>query len=317
MKTIINPNSPGAIKQGNREHPVDLNDHVFGPIITEVHWALGGTAVLEMIYVPGTSFVDFVDPSDVDMTFRYFAGDTFTTTDIKDEYAIKTNVSHDEGPWRAENEIVSWIADYRITIPSPNSADYNQSDKDRTVADGNARTGHNVNIDVIGGSPVFNLNTVTEPDGSRYNFYSGYTVKNPWWFFTDFSGNKDPFHEFDNIMYDYAALDNNGINDHSEVLVWYSVHVRPPVDYEKLRENWIINFLPGKTKTMRIAASSVICEYTLRVFKNSVKYVLNADGTVTVQNLDGTPAVPSFTGSGSQANGPLRYFSSSGFLPGT
>lgn len=296
---------------GSVDKPVSL-DHYQNVI--GVNWGGQRVGILEMSYVPGTSFVEMYDSSDVDVANRYNAGDTVKLIDdIKDDWMVKTLVSHDDGPWRAENEIVSWIADYRVTTRSPNSADYDQDDFDGIVAAGDSFAGYHVKIQAIGGSPVFNLQTTSEPDGAHYSVYNGYTIKNPWWFFTDYNGNKDPSHEFDNIMYDYSALDNNGINDWSMVLVWYHEHTRPPVDYEKLKQNWLVNFSPGKSNVIAIYTGNVFCEYRLRIFRAPVKATFNSDGTVTVLNMDNTPAVPAFLGNGSQAGGP-KYFNSAGFV---
>src|SRR5713226_3795364 len=64
------------ITEGNKAHPVDLNDHFFGPIIKEVHWDSspivvvtieGGFGIFNVQEILDTTFLDindnFADPT--------------------------------------------------------------------------------------------------------------------------------------------------------------------------------------------------------------------------------------------------------------
>lgn len=302
---------------GSRDRPVNLDPF---QLIVGVGWAAGGLVVVELTYIIGLTFVRFWSPEDTFPKTDNVAGDIVGPDDYKNEYGYyPMGISVDAGPWLAEQEIIAWVADYRITFPGPNSADYTEEGKTNAINAGHAATGYYPQIDVIGASPVFNLQTIENPNGSRYSYYYGYTAKNPWWFFTDNNGNKDPYHNEDNIMYDYAALDNNGINDWSEVLVWYRQTNRPPVYYEQVKQCWLINFAADKMKIMRIIAAGpgTPGDYVLKGYPTGTFFTFNSDATITAKKADGTIATPSWTASGSAHDGAPHDFSGGGPIVAT
>lgn len=306
-----------ATSYGSNDRPVQL-DHF--QTIREVHWNAGGMVTVEMVYIQSLTFVRLWSPENVFPKTDTPSGATLGPDDYKSEYVIyPTSISHDEGQWLAEDEIFPWVADYHVVIPGPNSADFRQEDKDSAIAIGRSITGYDPNIDLVGAVPVFNQITVTNPDGSHLSYYNGYTPKNPWWFFTDERGQKDPYHDSDNIMYDYAALDNDGINDHSESLVWYRQLDVPPRYYEKVKQCWLFNFSPDKMKIGRIIATGPGSpgDYTLRGYQFGTVFTFNADGTITAKKADGTPATPVWTASGSASDGAPHDFSGTGPIVAT
>lgn len=64
MITIRRPLVPGARTEGSRDRPLNVNDHLFGPIIEEVHWVSGGIVVVELEFLQGISglVVSVVNP---------------------------------------------------------------------------------------------------------------------------------------------------------------------------------------------------------------------------------------------------------------
>lgn len=280
---------------GSPQKPVSL-DHY--QTIVGVGWGGQKVGVLEMIYVPGTSFVDIYDPPGFSEDNRYNSGDVVNLlNDIKDSYMVHTLVEHDEGPWRAENPIDSLVVDGFYNGPTSDTDALNAA-KDS----GTAAFGYPPNLTVVDAFAVFREDRAVEPDGSSYNYYGHYTIEHVWYAVTDGYGNPtirpDP-------MIPYIG---------NTELVWYRHHIRPPVDYEKFKQNWFINFSTGKSKTIKIATALVICNYNLRIFNSPVKANLESTGSVTVVKPNGTPAVPAFSGSGSQANGPVRFFNANGFV---
>lgn len=306
------------ITQGDKDHPVQLNDHLWGDKITEVHWNPGGIVTVEVTFVPGLANILSFNPFEQPPNTDFNAGDTVGPDKYNNEYIIfPENIAVDAGPWLAENEIFPVVSDFHIVIPGPDSADWVPEDKSNAIAVGNSAAGYpGPTVDLIGAVPVFPTLIETNPDGHKIQYFGqGYAAKNPWWFFTDNYGNPDPFHATDNFMYDYAALDSEGINDHSEVLVWFRVLTRPPVYYEKSKMIWLFNCTSSKVIVGRIIGSpGAPCDFTLRGYNVGTQFTFNADATITAKNANGTPATAKWAASGSASDGAPHDFNGQGLI---
>lgn len=298
MITVSYPFDPNAPSGGTVDRPAKLNDHTFGPILKEVHWPAGGWAVLTMTDIPGITQVRVESPADIFVDLRYNPGDTVTVDDLKDSYVTHLSNNHDEGPWRAENafdvlEVDVWGRD---TTGSPELESLRTS--------GMMQTGRPPDLEVIDGMAHFIKDIVTQPDGHRVQFYGHYVIEGPNWYATT-DGYGNPNTDPDPIVSYIGGTE----------LLWYHKNHIPPVDYEKIKSSWIINFTSGKTQTVSIY-TGLVCEFTLRTYSNAAKFIVNADGTVTVQDATGAPAVVKLEQSGSaETMGPFLYFTSGGFIP--